>query len=1072
MKTASASLPPRAGPRRLLVALVLLLVVGAAALLVMWRVRVVDDHLRQDLLLQARLTARAVNPRAVADLTGTEADLNSPHYQRLKRQFQDARKLTPHCRFIYVMGCREDGTVFFYVDSEPSTSAGYSPPGQPYPEVTAAFRAVFDGGPSGIEGPVRDQWGRWISAYVPIQDHRTGHVLAVLGLDVEAGDWQSQVLRRVLPTALAALLVLLIATLGVVLALRRDRLPPLRHTRLQRHLELLLVLAFGLVGTLGFGFLAQEAERRSHLDTFTRLAAAEIDSVNRSLAEIRNSDLEGLARFFESSEVVSHAEFQRYASYLARNPLGVAWQWLPAVPAGDVAAFEAEVRARDYTDFQLWSSDGVPRALSFPVLYAVPVGAVGRLGFDLMSDPPRRVAAEAAMATGLMTATDPLSSRAGAPRREIQVLRPVRRSGPGGPVDGFVAVVLDTETFLRRALGALIPETPVQVEWRQVQPDGLLVTLAGTGLPGEAVGPLLLQVPLFSFGKTYALVCRPSPLFAQLYPPRAAWRAGFAGIALTALVGVLVAFQRNRQLILERLVRERTDALVDSEAGYHRLFNAIQQAIYILDDDNCFVDVNDGALAMYGMRREELIGRSPVDVAAEGRNDLEAAGQAIARARAGQPQYLLFWGRRKDGAPFPKEVWLCPGIYQGRAVVIAVANDISDRLQAEAEKTRLQAQLLQAQKMESVGRLAGGVAHDFNNMLQAVIGNVGLALADAPAGSPLQDYLLEIKRSAERSADLARQLLAFASRQTVTPRILELNDTVSGMLKMLRRLIGEDIRLNWTPGLDLWPVKLDPSQIDQVLANLCVNARDAIGGVGQVTIGTANVICDPACGERYPGCTGGEYVELTVRDNGRGMDPATLEHIFEPFFTTKPAGKGTGLGLSIVFGIVKQNNGFIAVDSAPGQGTAFRILLPRAALAAPPAEPSVPAPAPRRGGECVLIVEDEKSILKLGQLSLQRLGYHVLAANSPAEAILLVTQHTDVIHLLITDVVLPDMNGLDLMKRLTALKPSMKCLFMSGYTADVIAHRGVLDESVRFLQKPFTIEALAAKVREVLDSPA
>ncbi len=1057
---------------RLLGGAALLLLVGGGCALVGWRVHVVDGQLRADLLLQARLTAGAVDPRTVADLAGTGADLASPGYQRLKQQFQDARRLTPQGRFLYLMGRRDDGTLFFLVDSEPATSDDYSPPGQPYEEATPALRAVFDGGPSGTEGPVRDRWGTWITAYVPIQDYRSGQVLALLGMDVDAGDWRMQVYRRVLPVGLAVLLVFLIAALGIALAARRNLRPPARRTPLQQQLELLVTLAFGLVGTVGLGLLAHEAEQRSHRDTFTRLAAAEIDTVTRSLAEIRNSELEGLARFFESSERVSDQEFQRYAAYLARNPLALAWQWTPAVPTAEAEAFEAEVRARDGSDFQLWSGDGQPRPLSFPVLYQVPAGATGRLGFDLLSESVRRAAAESALATGLMTATDLLTSRAGSIRREIMVLRPVRRTGPGGPVDGFAVAVLDTEAFLRRALGALIPETPVHVQWRQLQPDGRLTTLADTGRPGEPARPRLLQVPMFAFGKTYALACRPSALFGQLYPMRAAWRAGFAGVALTALVGVLVAFQRNRQLVLERLVRERTDALVHSEAGYHRLFNAIQQAIYILDDANRFVDVNEGALAMYGMTREELIGCTPIEVSAEGRNDLEAAGQAIARARAGQPQYIQFWGRRKDGTPFPKDIWLCPGTYRGRPVVIAVANDISDRLQAESEKARLQAQQLQAQKMESIGRLAGGVAHDFNNMLQAVIGNAGLALADAPAGSPLQDYLLEIKRSAEHSADLARQLLAFASRQTVTPRILDLNDTVSGMLKMLRRLIGEDIRLNWTPGLDLWSVKLDPSQVDQVLANLCVNARDAIGGVGQVTIGTANVICDQACGERYPGCPGGEYVELTVLDTGRGMDPATVEHIFEPFFTTKPAGKGTGLGLSIVFGIVKQNNGFIAVETAPGQGTTFHILLPRAALAVPPAEPTPPAPAPRRGGECVLIVEDEKSILKLGQLSLQRLGYQVLAANSPAEAILLATQHDGEIHLLVSDVVLPDMNGWDLMKRLTALKPAMKCLFMSGYTADVIAHRGVLDESVHFLQKPFSIEALAAKVREVLDSPA
>jgi len=399
---------------------------------------------------------------------------------------------------------------------------------------------------------------------------------------------------------------------------------------------------------------------------------------------------------------------------------------------------------------------------------------------------------------------------------------------------------------------------------------------------------------------------------------------------------------------------------------------------------------------------------------------------------------------------------------------LKLAQTLEAHKRTEAERETLQAQLNQAQKMESVGRLAGGVAHDFNNMLGVILGHTEMALLKADPVHPLCSDLQEIRKAAERSATLVRQLLAFARKETIVPKVLDLNKTVEGMLTMLGRLIGEDIHLAWLPGSRIWPTKMDPSQIDQILANLCVNARDAIGGVGKVTIETANAVFDENYSARHAGFIPGEFVLLAVSDDGCGMDKETRDKIFEPFFTTKDVGKGTGLGLATVFGIVKQNNGFINVYSEPGQGTTFKIYLPR--NSATDFIPNSGAPEPsRRGHETILLVEDEPEILELGRLMLESFGYSVVTSSTPAEAISLADQHAGGINLLVTDVVMPGMNGRELAENILTRYPDMSCLFMSGYTADVIAHRGVLDEGVQFIQKPFSMQKLAGKVREALD---
>ena len=388
---------------------------------------------------------------------------------------------------------------------------------------------------------------------------------------------------------------------------------------------------------------------------------------------------------------------------------------------------------------------------------------------------------------------------------------------------------------------------------------------------------------------------------------------------------------------------------------------------------------------------------------------------------------------------------------------------------SKRQRENLESQLVQAQKMESVGRLAGGVAHDYNNISSIIIGYSELALEKVEPSDPLHNDLMEIFGAAKRSTDITRQLLAFARQQTIAPKILDLNSTIGSMIKMLRRLIGEDIDLAWLPESVVWPVKMDPSQVDQILANLCVNARDAIADVGKVTIETENISFDADYCADHAGFVPGDYVLLAVSDDGIGMDAETLDKIFEPFFTTKGKGKGTGLGLATVYGIVKQNEGFINVYSEPDKGTSIKIYLSRhtGQDAEALAEENIEIPL-SQSSEVVLLVEDDASILKLGERILENLGYRVLAANSPEEAIHLAEEQKGNIHLLITDVVMPGMNGCELSEKLQGSYPNLKTLFMSGYTANVIAHRGVLKDGVSFISKPFSKMELARKVREVL----
>ena len=512
------------------------------------------------------------------------------------------------------------------------------------------------------------------------------------------------------------------------------------------------------------------------------------------------------------------------------------------------------------------------------------------------------------------------------------------------------------------------------------------------------------------------------------------------------------------------------DELRASESRFRHYFELPLIGFAITAPGKGWIEVNDKLCEILGYRREELYRLTWADLTPG--EDLAEEEAVYGRILKGEAESHTLEKRyiRKDGTVIQAMVSsICVRKPDGAAdYFVALVQDITDRRRAEEEREMLQAQLAQAQKMESVGRLAGGVAHDFNNMLGVILGHAELAMRGVDRSHPVFDRLQQIHKAAERSADLTRQLLAFARKQTVAPRVLDLNETVEGMLKMLRRLIGEDIDLVWLPGKNLKPVWVDPSQIDQILANLCVNARDAIGDRGKVTIETGNVVFDEAGCAGHAGCVPGDYVMLAVSDDGCGIDREILDRLFDPFFTTKGVGKGTGLGLATVYGIVKQNEGCIDVRSEIGRGSTFRIYLPRSQGKAEQLREDESTETTAPGHETILLVEDEAAVLDMCRIMLESLGYRVLPAATPGEAMRIAREYAGEIHLLMTDVVMPEMNGRDLAKNILTLYPNVKRLFMSGYTDDVIAHRGILDEGVHLIQKPFDMNKLAARLREAM----
>jgi PAS domain S-box-containing protein len=500
--------------------------------------------------------------------------------------------------------------------------------------------------------------------------------------------------------------------------------------------------------------------------------------------------------------------------------------------------------------------------------------------------------------------------------------------------------------------------------------------------------------------------------------------------------------------------------LRDSEEMYRTLFEHAGFGITLIDPQSRRrVAFNRKLHERLGYTREEYEKLSLVDI--QYNKDREAVERQMRQIFEKKAFTFEELQRNKQGEPCHVLVSAVLVTIGGKEMVHAISLDITENRQMEE-------QLRQAQKMEAVGRLAGGVAHDFNNLLNVILGYAELALFQTASNAAVFPYLKEIKEAATRSADLTKQLLAFSRKQLVKPRVVKLNEIIASQLKMLTRLIGEEISIEFKGQEDLWSVRIDPTQIHQILANLTVNARDAISGVGLITIETANATFHSPFKDNMLELQEGDYVQLTIRDNGAGIPANDINHIFEPFFTTKEAVKGTGLGLSTVYGIVKQNRGAIRVFSQPGDGAVFQVYFHRFDGAPDDVNKTIQGKQ-LNGSETILVVEDEQQVLELSKNILEKHGYRVLFAQNPEQAWQLFKQHCDQIDLLLTDVVMPEMNGKELEKKIRTLKPAIRTLFMSGYESNFIAERGVIRQDVNFIQKPFTLDELVAKVRQVID---
>jgi PAS domain S-box-containing protein len=505
------------------------------------------------------------------------------------------------------------------------------------------------------------------------------------------------------------------------------------------------------------------------------------------------------------------------------------------------------------------------------------------------------------------------------------------------------------------------------------------------------------------------------------------------------------------------------EALRNSAQRFRSLIEHSTDLILLLDATGRLTYLSPSFEATLGHRIDEWLNRSGFDLVWP--DDLEAGRELFERITSA------------PGLPTPWQVRLRHADGTLRWLEGTSANHLADPAIAAivvncrdiTERKRMEAQIIQSQKMESIGRLAGGVAHDFNNLLTAIKGNMSLALMDMQPIDPLYEYLISVDKAADSAASLTRQLLAFSRKQIISPKVINLNDVLTHVQRLLARLIGEDVHLEMLAAPDLAQVRFDRSQAEQVLINLAVNARDAMPQGGRLTIETANVDLDEDYARHHPYVQPGAFVMLAVSDTGIGIQDDVRAHLFEPFFTTKEAGSGTGLGLSMVYGAVKQNGGHIEVYSESGHGATFKIFLPAVDEQPDVASETFAEPRPR-GVESLVLVEDEEHVRTIASLMLRRQGYTVHSFPDGPSAIAAVEGMTEPLHLLITDVVMPKMNGQVLTRRLLQLRPSLKVLFTSGYTANVIVHHGVLKEGVEFLAKPYSLERLARRVREVLDA--
>jgi PAS domain S-box-containing protein len=1059
--------------------LALALAAGAAA----WVVTQGDRVLRAELVDRARGVARAINPVRVVGITGTAPDARRRDQRRLEGQLGAWCRATPGCRRLYLLagGRAEGGGLVRLVDAGPATAATGAAGTRTEAATPPAPQRVLSERRTATEGPTPDDaGGQRVSVWVPLPRRDGGEAAAILGLDADAAGWAGAVAARAAPPLTWLALLTLVVTGGSLLRHRRAARdgaprPGAGGQASAGRADTAWTALLGALLAVGAAWAVHRADTERHRQMFAGLAGAQATALAGQLRDIYG-ELDGLGQLFESSQQVEPDEFRTYLSTL-QNPAVTAWGWAPAEPPADGAAGRAASAA-----------PALPAGRSWPLVYAAPQGAIAAwLGRDLGAQPGVAPLLAAALESGLPTAgTGGLVP--GADGTDLLVVRAVRASARGaGTLAGFVLAEVRLEALVGEAILRTAGNEPgLRLELLELTDDApprAVVTLGDGAGEAPALGDLpddppddppdaaapSVALPIFALGRAWSLVVRPTPAWLAASRSWSGWLMLLAGLAVTAAVAARVRAGARRRADLEREVQRRTAELHASETLLRNAEEVARLGSWELWLANRRLLWSDEVYRIFGVPRDDrapLYDRFSDAVHPDDRRRVEEAYEQS--LEDGSDSYEV---EHRVVRPSGEVRWVHEKCTHQRdesgAVVrsLGMVQDVTDRRLADEERERLRAELFQAQKMESIGRLAGGVAHDFNNLLTGIAGNISLAQLEVGENDPAQPLLADALAAAERAAGVTKQLLAFSRRQVAQPRPVDLNALVARSRPVLARLIGEQVRFEFRPQDDLWPVRLDPVQLDQILINLLVNARDAMPQGGTLTVTTANV---PAGGDAGDGGPDADRVLLSVSDDGPGMSAEVRERVFEPFFTTKEKGRGTGLGLSTVYGAVRQCGGTIDVESRPGEGSTFRIWLPRSdERAAATGETGARATAPR-GSETVLLVEDDDLVRGLAARALTRQGYRTHAFPDGPSALAWLEATAETIDILVSDVVMPGMSGPDLAGRVRALRPGLPVLLTSGYADGVLPDPDALPAGAAFLAKPYSPQELATRVRQLL----
>ncbi len=1038
-------------------------------------------RMRADLIVEAEGVARAMDPALIAALRFSSSDATNPAHQRISGHLRDFARIRGH-RSVFVLAHTGTGLVTGPRSPSPE-SATTPPPGSPHAGLPPSGWMAVTGGVSAVVEPAATGSNAVATALAPFREPGHGLADVAVGIDVAARDWHAHLTGAALLPLFCALVVL-----SLLLAGQRvlQEVSPSQGRGVQRHADAIVTAAMGLLLTAILVWTAHDIESRARRMTFVQLAEAHARRIVRTFNDVGSFGMAALANFFESSEVVTASEFQSFARSLPMRGAVRTYEWVPRVGGSRRSAFVAEASRNGVPDLAFWEpgptgalQQAATRPVHHPSLYAIaPAGeSPPPPGLDRSADPAFLAAADIAVRTGLTTAALPADKRYRGSPPPFVLLRPVRSASPGSATApdrscaGFVLAQVSPRDLLASLHDAGGRSgRPVAIELADLpalsssacagNADGERSGLPYAGSSRRGPTPPSSIFPLFLCGRTLAVRVCPTPAFLAANPLRDGIGIALSGCLLTALMSLFVGVLAGRERRLGEEVRRRTQDLRESERRLVRAQRVARMGSWHQVAGSDEPEWSPEIRRLFGVKaaepatREAFLSRIHPD-------DRERVARAWQDATAGGSHEIEYRALVDGATRWMSERTERDG--DGQAPCVGIVQDITER-------RRLQDQLFQAQRLDTVGRLAGGIAHDFNNLLQVISGFCDLLRERFRPDAESSADLAEIASATHKATDLTRQLLAFSRRQVMTPRVLDLNAVIEHNRRMLARVLGEDIRIDLQPGQGLDRVRIDPGQFDQVFMNLAVNARDAMADGGVLTIRTGNLDLSDLEARSIPDAAPGRYVRVTVADTGSGMTPEVRRQIFEPFFTTKGR-RGTGLGLSVVYGIVRQQEGFIQVESEPGRGATFHVCFPACSAGRDPeAAPESPEDlvAYRGRGESLLVVEDEPGVLRFLMRILGNAGYSVRGVATHAGAVAAATEMGAGLDVLVSDVVLPDGTGLDLADQLLARVPGLRVLLVSGHTEEHSRVEDTLRRGIRFLQKPLSARDILRAIHEML----